>query len=64
MIFFQEQDRMVTRVLQIGDLIATISKDSVRNNETVNIDQMIADLKTALPEYEQLIQQTYDASFN
>ena len=41
---------MVTRVLQIGDLIATISKDSVRNNETVNIDQMIADLKTALPE--------------
>lgn len=59
---FQEQDRMVTRVLQIGDLIATISKDSVRNSESVNMDQMIADLKTALPEYEQLIQQTYDAT--
>jgi len=57
---FEVQDKMVTRVIQVGQLISTISKESERTSTSVDIDKMISDLKIALPEMDKNIEVAYE----
>lgn len=56
---FNDQDKILTRVVQIGNLLITLSKDSVTTSENVEVQNILTQLKSFLPEYAELIDKVF-----
>lgn len=57
---FNEEDKLHSRALQIGDVLINLGKDSTRTKEVVDSEAILTALKGFLPEYAELIDQTYE----
>lgn len=57
---FEEEDKIHTRALQVGEALVSIGKDSERATTDIDPDALLTALKNFLPEYVDIIEKAYE----
>lgn len=57
--YFSDADRTIQKALSVGDLLVKVGKDSTRSNTSYNTENVIKELKKAIPKLSGVIEDIY-----